>query len=304
MPPVIGDSTVAGTPAVFGKSNPGRGVEGHSVLDHGVVGQSQRGTGVFGISAFQRGVEGHSTVDHGVVGVSVSGAGVFGHSTRDHGVAGVSEERAGVSGTSTSGNGTEGHSTKKTGVFGYSTNGIGVLGTSEIGEAAVKGDHMAGGLAGLFNGDVQVNGHLTASRGVSGPGADVAEQFGVAGDLAPEPGCVVVLAGGDCVSVSDEPYDRRVAGVVSGAGSYAPGFLLDTRDEANRVPLALTGKVWCKVDAGYGSVSVGDLLTTSPTPGHAMRATDPARAFGAVIGKALGSLSFGRALVPVLIALH
>ena len=159
-------------------------------------------------------------------------------------------------------------------------------------------------MAGLFNGDVQVNGRLTASRGVSGPGADVAEQFSVAGDVAPEPGCVVVLAGDDCVSVCNEAYDRRVAGVVSGAGSYAPAFLLDKRDEANRVPLALTGKVWCKVDADYGSVNLGDLLTTSPTRGHAMLATDPARAFGAVIGKALGSLSSGRALVPVLVALH
>jgi hypothetical protein len=46
------------------------------------------------------------------------------------------------------------------------------------------------------------------------------------------------------------------------------------------------------------------MLTTSSTPGHAMRATDPGRAFGAVIGKALGSLPSGRGLVPVLVALQ
>ena len=54
----------------------------------------------------------------------------------------------------------------------------------------------------------------------------------------------------------------------------------------------LVGKVFCKVD---GAIDVGDLLTTSQTPGHAMKATDPQRAFGAVIGKALKSWSGARA---------
>ena len=43
----------------------------------------------------------------------------------------------------------------------------------------------------------------------------------------------------------------------------------------------LSGKVWRKVDADFSPVAVGDMLTTSSTPGHAMRANDPARAFGA-----------------------
>jgi hypothetical protein len=62
--------------------------------------------------------------------------------------------------------------------------------------------------------------------------------------------------------------------------------------------------VWCKVDADCGPVEVGDMLTTSPTPGHAMRAVDPVRAFGAVVGKALGSLQSGRGLIPILVTLH
>jgi len=49
---------------------------------------------------------------------------------------------------------------------------------------------------------------------------------------------------------------------------------------------------------------VGDLLTTSPTPGHAMRADDPGRAFGAVLGKALRPLADGQGLVPILVALQ
>ena len=114
----------------------------------------------------------------------------------------------------------------------------------------------------------------------------------------------MVLAGDDQVQVSREAYDRRVAGVVSGAGSYRPGLILDRRTDATRQPLALTGKVWCRIDADWGRVELGDLLTTSPTPGHAMRANDPARAFGAVIGKALRPLTTGRGLIPILIALR
>jgi hypothetical protein len=49
---------------------------------------------------------------------------------------------------------------------------------------------------------------------------------------------------------------------------------------------------------------VGDLLTTSATPGHAMKVADPARALGTVLGKALGSLRQGRALVPILVTLQ
>ena len=123
-------------------------------------------------------------------------------------------------------------------------------------------------------------------------------------DRVAEPGSVVVLVGDDRVRVSDEPYDHRVAGIVSGAGNYRPGIVLDQHSDANRCALALSGKVWCKVDAEFSPVEVGDMLTSSPTPGHAMRANDPARAFGAVIGKALGRLKSGRALVPVLVALQ
>ena len=61
---------------------------------------------------------------------------------------------------------------------------------------------------------------------------------------------------------------------------------------------------YCKVDASKGPVEIGDLLTTSATEGHAMKASDHRRAFGAVIGKALAPLATGRALIPVLVALQ
>jgi hypothetical protein len=62
--------------------------------------------------------------------------------------------------------------------------------------------------------------------------------------------------------------------------------------------------VFCRVDASYGPIDVGDLLTTSPTEGHAMRASDPSRSFGATLGKALDCWSSGTGLVPILVALQ
>jgi hypothetical protein len=70
------------------------------------------------------------------------------------------------------------------------------------------------------------------------------------------------------------------------------------------VKLALVGKVYCKADAQYSPIEVGDLLTTSSTSGHAMKAQDPMRAFGCVIGKALETLKEGQGLIPILIALQ
>jgi hypothetical protein len=116
---------------------------------------------------------------------------------------------------------------------------------------------------------------------------------------------VMVLSEDGGVTPSCSPYDRKVAGVVSGAGGLRPGIVLDRQPGVgSRCPLALVGKVFCNADASYEPIGLGDMLTTSSTPGHAMKATDPVRAFGAVLGKALGELRSGRGLVPVLVALQ
>jgi hypothetical protein len=120
-----------------------------------------------------------------------------------------------------------------------------------------------------------------------------------------EPGTVMVLGEEGVLVRSSSAYDKRVAGVISGAGNYRPGITLDNQgSRANRVPIGLLGKVYCKVDAQYWSIEVGDLLTTSPTAGHAMKADDPLKAFGSVLGKALRPLSSGQGLVPILITLQ
>jgi len=76
------------------------------------------------------------------------------------------------------------------------------------------------------------------------------------------------------------------------------------RPGRGRLSLALMGKVYCKVDATHMPVAIGDLLTTSSTPGHAMKAADRGRAFGAVIGKALQPCARGQSLIPILVALQ
>jgi hypothetical protein len=60
----------------------------------------------------------------------------------------------------------------------------------------------------------------------------------------------------------------------------------------------------CKVDADIAPIKVGDLLTTSPTKGHAQKVLAPEKAVGAVIGKALGSLKKGKGKIPILVTLH
>jgi hypothetical protein len=147
-------------------------------------------------------------------------------------------------------------------------------------------------------GDVFVTGDVRLAN------ADCAEDFDIVHAGLVEPGTVMIL--GECGGLrqSESAYDRRVAGVVSGAGDFKPGIVLDKQAGADRQPIALLGKVYCKVDAQYGAIEVGDMLTTSATPGHAMRASDPLSAFGAVVGKAMRSFNVGRGLIPILISLQ
>lgn len=155
------------------------------------------------------------------------------------------------------------------------------------------------------NAGVAVTGDISATGDVLLTGADCAEQFDVADGESPEPGTVVVIDQEGALRESSQAYDRKVAGVVSGAGEYKHGLVLDKRaSECHRVPIALIGKVYCKVDADICPVDVGDLLTTSPTRGHAMKATDASRAFGAVMGKALNSMSRGKGLIPIMVAMQ
>ena len=258
----------------------------------GILGQGD----LWGVHALGTvGLRGEGKTWNGVEGVSQSttgGFGVFGTNTSGGtGVAGISSGWVGVYGESES-------KTGGSGVYGINKgDGCGVIGIGAGFGAGVYG--KGGRVAGYFEGDVEVTGDIRLTN------ADCAEDFTITAGVAAEPGLVMVLGEEGTLSPSRKAYDKRVAGVISGAGDYKPGIVLDrTQSRSNRQPIALLGKVFCKIDAQYGAVEVGDLLTTSPTCGHAMKADEPGKAFGAVIGKALRPLKEGQGLIPILIALQ
>ena len=235
-------------------------------------------------------------------------AAVVAHSTDGHAaVIGDSQAGVGVAGIS--------HNPQTAAVSGSNANGLAgsFTGNLVVTGAATFGSvnsRAAGTFASLSTGDMTVGGqvNLTGVINIGSGGdirfADCAEQFDVASEAAADPGTVMVLGETERLEPCERSYDRRVAGVVSGAREYRPGLILDQHETgAPRRPIALIGKVYCKVDAGYGAIAVGDLLTTSPTSGHAMKACDAGKSFGTTIGKALRAWADGKGLIPVLVAL-
>ena len=136
------------------------------------------------------------------------------------------------------------------------------------------------------NGDVDYDGTLGT------PASDLAEVFEVEG-IAPEyePGDVLVISANvdRAVVKCDQPYSSRVVGVYA----TKPGVRLGTPIEGRTVPMGVVGVIPTKVSGENGPIKRGDLLVTSSTPGHAMKA-DPVvingieiYPSGTILGKAL-----------------
>ena len=140
-------------------------------------------------------------------------------------------------------------------------------------------------------------------------GADVAERFPTTSCDPVEPGTVMAIdpANPGKLCVARGAYNHCVAGIVSGAGNTPVGAILGNLpgESSDSPPIALSGRVWVRCDARERAIAPGDLLTTSDTPGCAMAVSDPARATGAVLGKAMTSLDRGESgLVLVLVGLQ
>jgi hypothetical protein len=217
-------------------------------------------------------VRGSSSLGPGVHGSSTDGSGVLGEGGRSGG--GPVEDPLKTLSANTG-----------AGVMGYSTVGPGMFAWSTIthslvvsGNARVTGDLLIGG-------DVITN-------------ADVAEQYVPVGAL--EAGDVVVLDPATALGVrrADRPYDTGVAGIIS----TDPAIVLP--GAVDGVPLALVGRVPAKADASLGAIQVGDLLTTSSTPGHVMRCSDRFQCVGAIVGKALEPVGSGTGVILVLVTLQ
>jgi hypothetical protein len=277
MTNVIGDSANPSVPAVVGKhSANGIGVSASSEQGWAVRADAKKDTAVLATSDAGRGIDARSEQSTAIQATAKKGTAVVATSDAGVGVDARSNANTAVDASSDAGIGVYAHSKKHIGVYG-------------------KG----GKYAGYFEGIVMVTGDIQLQN------ADCAEDFEVSAAEPVESGTVMTLNDIGQLELGKQPYDKRVAGVVSGAGDLKPGLVLGRQPgHTDRVPLALMGRVHCKVDANYESIEVGDLLTTSATPGHAMKASDPARSFGAVIGKALRPLKTGTGMVPILVALQ
>jgi hypothetical protein len=243
------------------------------------------------------GVEGISNAGSGDGGNASGVAGLFnGTSGTGSGVIGISlaPEGAGVSGQAVSSIGVSGITNGLSGEGGYFDNTV--AGNIIIG--AVNGVHkfrVDGTGKGYFDGGEQTG------------GADFAESVAIAGDRSLRgPGDLLVVDATATrqLALSSQPYSTLVAGIYS----TKPGVLATPHSMneivANEIPLAIVGIVPCKVSAENGPIRPGDLLVSSSTPGHAMKGTDRSRMLGAVVGKALESLSDGKGVIQVLVTLQ
>ena len=293
---------------VFGEGDgtPGYGVWGKhtGTQNQGAVGTALGG--VVGVgTGNSRGVHGQSEGATGVHGQSGSGYGVYGDSTNGDAILGVEHQRGnyGIMGSLFAGaagfgklnsRGVHGQSEDATGVHGQSINGYGVYGES------------TNGIAAAFRGNVHV---LSKSTGAivleMGEGLDYAEGFEVSDRIRIIPGTVLVIDPDNPgkLTTSNKPYDTKVAGIVAGAKGLGSGVRLGTG--RFDLDVALAGRVYCNVDGAYGEISLGDLLTTSPTPGYAMVVKDHTKAQGAILGKAMEKLAEGqRGQILVLVTLQ
>ena len=142
----------------------------------------------------------------------------------------------------------------------------------------------------LSTGDVATEGNILGTWKLTGAStlqatyADLAEYY--EGDKEYESGTVLVFGGDKEVTTTDQMNDIRSAGVVT----TNPAYTMNADQTGIKVCIALAGRVPCKV---VGRVKKGDMLTTSATPGYAVRVTTPT--LGSIIGKALEDKDYGEA---------
>jgi hypothetical protein len=307
---------------VEGKSSGGPGVYGHSERYPGVKGFSESGYAVEGYSINSSGVYGTANTLPGIKGYSASGSGVEGRSGSGPGVRGVANANGpGVDGSSTSpqsavradntstGSGVMASSASGAAVWAHSTSGIAVRAYS--GSGNIIEAHGAGGMLGNLRFRVLQDGNVRCDGAFTGGGADVAEAFDFEGKRDQyEAGDVLIVS-----TLSDRKIMKSTTAYsTSVAGVYAtkPGVLLAPHDAeedlGQYIPMGMMGVIPTKVTSENGPIRRGDILVTSSTPGHAMKASAvvvggiSVYPTGAIIGKALQNFDGnGSGLIEVLV---
>jgi hypothetical protein len=292
-----------GGPGVYGKSNKGAGLLGEGV--NGVVGIGPQ-LGIFGraINSTGTGIKGSSEAGRGLEG---SGGGI--------GVIGISPHRGvvGVLGLiSCAGSYAVGGCAGATG-------GDGLLGQSSTGAGVRSITSSSGNLfvgespAGTHRARINANGRGFFNGGTQNSGADYAESIPATGPATLEPGDVLAIdpREGYAVRKATIPNSQLVTGVYSSKPAVlAVGSHGIDDSLAGEVPVAMMGVAPTKVTARNGAIRAGDLLTSSSTPGYAMKArpfvVGRARIYptGAILGKALAPLRRGTGVINVLVMLR
>jgi hypothetical protein len=300
----------AHAPGVYGRSNYGAGVYGLNVNSSpwaaGVTGESTNGPGIRGFSENNDGVRGTSNDNN-------SYGGRFGNN--DDGTAlyatgnGTARWDATVraNNTQTSGGMTAymtNNSDYHTAHF-YNSSTGGVLYLQNGGtnaDGANGGDFITA--VNESEGDRQfrvlTSGEVRSDVGFSTPAADFAEMLPAVDGL--EPGDVLVIGPDGKLDRSAQPSQACVVGVYSTQPGFVGGQPVEGELEGH-VPLAVVGVVPVKVSAENGPIVPGDLLVTSSTPGHAMKA-GAELTVGTIIGKVLEPLEEGTGIIKMLVILQ
>jgi hypothetical protein len=244
--------------------------------------------GVLGIAAMGREIPQRSwgVLGHGAfAGVRGQSVGADGDGPRGCGVLGVSRFGAG-------------------GVFASEhAPSLVVDGYGSIGEYDDTVNLVGNGEALLVRGSSEFLGRVrihNRSREGSFP-VNIVEMFEVDDIDYISPGDILTVSalGGGQLSRSSGAYMRSVIGIVSGN----PTLVFDNTGASRKAyPVALSGRVLCKVDARNRPIRPGDLIVTSETPGCGMAGEiDSFAKIGTVIGKALDGLSEGMGTIPVFV---
>jgi len=146
---------------------------------------------------------------------------------------------------------------------------------------------------------------FTESLQITG-GSDLAEPFEVNDDVVAGMILSIDPENPGKLMAAGKAYDKCVAGIVSGAGNINTGMIMGQKGSLadGKVPVALSGRVYCLTTNTNGEIQPGDLLTTSPVQGYAMKVTNYKKAQGAIIGKAMTSPDEKTGLVLVLVTLQ
>ncbi len=150
---------------------------------------------------------------------------------------------------------------------------------------------------------------ITSELQIKG-GSDLAEKFDIDAteDQEIKPGMLVSIdtKHEGMLCITNEPGDKKIVGVISGANGIKPGMLMGQQGSIayGKHPVALAGRVYVLANNEGGEIKAGDFLCSASQKGYAKKVSNISNAQGAIIGKAMGSTDAKTGYTLVLINLQ